>query len=603
LISNNPEASRQQAINSWLEILKLDLEESVTGKQILKILRLGHSKDTEAALALESVELSCRIKSANTLTMRAASLGQLLNWCIKNGIVPLPIREEVVFDYLRSDEMSKRGPTNASSLTEALNFSGAVFGLGGAFNASTSSRVKGAAVDKFLKKNPRQPAKELTDIQVFGLERFIADKNSDPALRVAAGSLLFLVYGRCRVSDICRILKLETDISESGSGFIEAKAKSVKNAKTAELKTQLLPIVVPVKGLGFDCFGQWWQHFEEARDAVGLPPLDQGNEKVILWPKQDTTGAWTEIQTTAEDHSIALRNILTLQGWGDDSIAGISSHSCKATLLSCCAKFGIDEDSRRILGYHLSKGSTTVKTYSRDVMVAPLRELARVLNDIKSGLFRPSGPRSAMFPEDDDGEVTSIKIRFYAFMGQVTASRLEEEVGNDSDLDEDPESDYLPEASFQEIGADDDPQTDDGFAAEAPSVRDLVEDELGLLEGQELNQAALAKQGEKSAEADLESSSDSSSSSSSSRSEAPSETFEILASGSCVDVVPGVGSQSNPQLELNDLFKVRGGKFHYASLASDTHFRCGTAMTARAFRQVTSPSFLSPKCMRCFKPS
>jgi len=90
----------------------------------------------------------------------------------------------------------------------------------------------------------------------------------------------------------------------------------VQNAKTAELKTQLLPIVVPVEGLGFDCFGQWWQHFEDAREAVGLPPLDRENDKVILWPKQDTTGAGTEIPSTAEDHSIALRRILALQGWG-----------------------------------------------------------------------------------------------------------------------------------------------------------------------------------------------------------------------------------------------------------------------------------------------
>jgi len=204
-----------------------------------------------------------------------------------------------------------------------------------------------------------------------------------------------------------------------------------------------------------------------------------------------------------------------------------------------------------------------------------------------------------MFPEDDTGEITSIKIRYYSFMGQVTANRLTEEVGNDSDLDEDPESDLLSEA----VGAEEDPQTDDGFTAEASSFRDLVEDELGLLEGQELNQAALAKQGEKATEVDLENSSDSSSSSSSSPSEAPSETFETLASGSCVATgsSQGAGSQSSPQLELNDLFKVRGGKFHYASSASDTHFRCGAAMTARAFRQVTSPSFLSPKCMRCFK--
>ena len=36
LVSSNPEAGRQQAINAWLQILKLDLHESITGRQIVK---------------------------------------------------------------------------------------------------------------------------------------------------------------------------------------------------------------------------------------------------------------------------------------------------------------------------------------------------------------------------------------------------------------------------------------------------------------------------------------------------------------------------------------------------------------------------------------
>ena len=40
LVSSNPEAGRQQAINAWLQIIKIDLNESLTGRQILKFLRI-----------------------------------------------------------------------------------------------------------------------------------------------------------------------------------------------------------------------------------------------------------------------------------------------------------------------------------------------------------------------------------------------------------------------------------------------------------------------------------------------------------------------------------------------------------------------------------
>ena len=238
LTSSDPEASRQQAINSWLVILKMDLEESITGRQIQRILEHGHDQQKEADLVIESVELSCRIKSANTLTMRAASLGQLLNWCTKNQIPPLPIKEEVVFDYMRSEEMKSRGATNGSRRIEALNFSGAVFGVEGAFLAATSARIKGSAVDKYLTKNPRQPALELSDLQLFGLERFLADKENDPAERVSAGSLCFLTYGRCRSSDVNRLVKLERhrrqrDRLHRGQGEVSQKCKNSRAKNSA----------------------------------------------------------------------------------------------------------------------------------------------------------------------------------------------------------------------------------------------------------------------------------------------------------------------------------------------------------------------------------
>ena len=39
LFSSDPESGRQQAINAWLQIIKLDLNESLTGRQILTVLK------------------------------------------------------------------------------------------------------------------------------------------------------------------------------------------------------------------------------------------------------------------------------------------------------------------------------------------------------------------------------------------------------------------------------------------------------------------------------------------------------------------------------------------------------------------------------------
>ena len=80
----------------------------------------------------------------------------------------LPFTEALTFEYLRSERMSQRGPTNATRFVEALNLAGGSFGFDGAFESSTSARVKGAAIDRHLNKKPREAARELDDVQVFG---------------------------------------------------------------------------------------------------------------------------------------------------------------------------------------------------------------------------------------------------------------------------------------------------------------------------------------------------------------------------------------------------------------------------------------------------
>ena len=77
---------------------------------------------------------------------------------------------------------------------------------------------------------------------------------------------------------------------------------------------------------------------------------------------------------------------------------GIASHSLKATLLSMCAKFGMEIEIRKILGYHAVKDAGSAFVYARDKLVHPLRMLDAMLRAIRSGEFAPDAPRSKMFP-------------------------------------------------------------------------------------------------------------------------------------------------------------------------------------------------------------
>ena len=169
--------------------------------------------------------------------------------------------------------MKIKGATTGTRLIEALAFAGAVFGVNGSAEASTSARVKGAALDRYLQKAPRCPAQALSDLQLYAIEAFLANPGNQEHDRLGAGALLFLAYCRARASDSYRIKSLISDrlTDQPLKGYIEAsamKVKNAKNAKTADLKTSLLPITGPLAGLGQAEFGSWYDQFTAVRTAA-----------------------------------------------------------------------------------------------------------------------------------------------------------------------------------------------------------------------------------------------------------------------------------------------------------------------------------------------
>ena len=92
-----------------------------------------------------------------------------------------------------------------------------------------------------------------------------------------------------------------------------------------------------------------------------------------------------------------LREVLRDAGVPDAALGPLGSHSLKATPLSWLAKFGVDRESRKALGYHKPKGDKSMLAYSRDDLAGPLRKFECVLRAIAAGDFLPDATRSGRF--------------------------------------------------------------------------------------------------------------------------------------------------------------------------------------------------------------
>ena len=247
----------------------------MVGRQILRILSQGLSAFDETAEVNLTMSMASRSKSAATLLQRSLAISQYLTWAAKHAPPALPIDEDTLFKYFRGAEFVSRGATNGTRLLESLCFAHGVFGIDGSLASATSSRVKGMALEKHMSKAARTPAKELSDLQLFALEAYLADETNPIDLRLASGALCWMSYCRNRASDTYRLTSVELDRSPTNPriGFIEASAQGTKKARSLALKLELMPVVGSISGLAVDSHGPWFDKFENARLQAGLSSL------------------------------------------------------------------------------------------------------------------------------------------------------------------------------------------------------------------------------------------------------------------------------------------------------------------------------------------
>ena len=370
-------AARAKALQRWRLILEENLASSDLGRNLH---RMAVSLEPDSKLT-ELVDDTFADRKATTLNKRAGPILKYLMWHrTQYGTPGLPLDENRCYLYIKT---LRTGPaTSGKSFLSALTFAHYVIKMSGAKEVIESARIKGVAHSMYSKKRPLKQRRPLRVAEVKSLEKLAqyAEHGWD---RYFACFLLLLIFLRARYNDVAKQKKILPDFHAETGGYLEIEVLDSKTQRSAESKTAYLPLVGPALGIS-GC--KWGIRLLQER-------REQQIENFCLMPTPSLQGGWLDAPLELSSANKWMRDLLKLTGH-HAQLDEIGSHSCKATALSWCAKAGIDIVSRSLLGYHSVKQLGTVVVYSRDIMAQPLRELDRVLEQIRAKEFFPDETRS-----------------------------------------------------------------------------------------------------------------------------------------------------------------------------------------------------------------
>ena len=135
------------------------------------------------------------------------------------------------------------------------------------------------------------------------------------------------------MSDMRRCdIERQLDVSEAtGLGFIEVTLERYKTAKPGTKAG--MPVAMPICGVGD---GGWAQAWLKRRQELAL----DASIGFGLFAAPLAGGHWSTLSLSTAEVGKGLRKLLSDEGFGDELVADIGSHSLKATTLSWVAKKG-----------------------------------------------------------------------------------------------------------------------------------------------------------------------------------------------------------------------------------------------------------------------
>jgi hypothetical protein len=367
---------KQAAIEKWRLIVADSYSGSRVGRQLIEF------QDDVAAQAAILADVF-EPKAASTLEARASSMLLYARWLKANtaNAPIMPVTEPLAYKYVNSLAEDRAPATRATKFVEALAFCHGMLGLAGAKEVLESRRVSGASLKSMRTKRMTVKREPFTVEEVMLLELAVLSLSGPD--QIFAGFLCFLIHTRCRFSDAMASSEPRLDLDESGRGFIECDCSHTKTSETKAKRHLLLPLA----GLAFGLSDQGWaKTWLEARKSQGLTRMVG-----CLMPAPGPQGTWTEARLSCSEANVWIKELFKSLG-KDLRDKNVGTHSCKATLLSYCAKAHVPIEQRKLLGYHSTQKSTL--EYSRDALAEPLSWLQSVVWAIVANDFSPDCTRS-----------------------------------------------------------------------------------------------------------------------------------------------------------------------------------------------------------------
>ena len=243
-----------------------------------------------------------------------------------------------------------------------------------------SSRVRGAARDMYLEKEPLRQKEQLTLPMVRALERFCCQASDFES--AICGQLLFCVHSAARWSDSQHIKKMEVQRSEAEILLI-AEGLTAKTTISQESKTRFLPYVA----IGSGVKHPWNDAWISARENLGLT---FGSFALPSW--WEAAGKWTGTKMSSAEASGWLREFLIKAGVDEDEAFARSSHSCKATLTtwtSRCPVVRFSASEQRLVGHRMKPKDKSPLTYSRQPYTTLYGKVLSMFRRMRDGSYDP----------------------------------------------------------------------------------------------------------------------------------------------------------------------------------------------------------------------
>ena len=189
------------------------------------------------------------------------------------------------------------------------------------------------------------------------------------------------------------IHSFETDFGPDG-GFITIETCNHKAGRLAALKTRLLPILVPARGVNGDV---WVKDVLQVFNDAGVNLTNPINGPLLPAPAGEAGTLMNRGLRSSEVSALLRKFVGAAEPGSTGEMPVVSSHSLKATTLAWAARFGLSPAVRSLLGRHSSCLNETFAVYSRDLLVGPVAELQRVIDAIANDEFFPDLQRSCFF--------------------------------------------------------------------------------------------------------------------------------------------------------------------------------------------------------------